>query len=225
MRWFWEAETRAARLASSAPAVAVPDSRFTYATGRLALFSKDPGLVTGEATLKDAAFTRIAIANPTTAPYGAAAVEVMRALGVYDAVSGRIVQGNNIAQTYQFVETGNAELGFIALSQIAGGDAGSRWLVPEARRAARGARPPAAPRSSAEAAAGPRARPRAAGERSSGKANAKPGVRVRCRGCAPKQTTDGYATTARPHAPSTRCRECRSPAPRPAGGRAARPAR
>ncbi|MGE5767491.1 MAG: molybdate ABC transporter substrate-binding protein [Bacteroidota bacterium] len=111
--------------------LAVPGSRFTYATGRLVLFSTDAGLVTGETTLRDASFTRIAIANPATAPYGAAAVEVMQALGVYDAVSGRIVQGNNIAQTYQFVDTGNAELGFVALSQVAGSDAGSRWVVPE----------------------------------------------------------------------------------------------
>lgn len=110
---------------------AVSGSRFTYATGRLVLFSRDAGLVNGETTLRDTVFTRLAIANPATAPYGAAAVEVMQALGVYDAVSSRIVQGNSIAQTYQFVETGNAELGFVALSQVAGSDAGSRWLVPE----------------------------------------------------------------------------------------------
>ncbi|MCU0767526.1 MAG: molybdate ABC transporter substrate-binding protein [Gammaproteobacteria bacterium] len=109
---------------------AVAGSRFTYATGRLVLFSKDPALVGGEATLREGRFTRLAIANPATAPYGTAAVEVMKALGTYDALAGRFVQGNNIAQTYQFVETGNAELGFVALSQIAGHEGGSRWLVP-----------------------------------------------------------------------------------------------
>lgn len=110
---------------------AEPDSRFTYATGRLVLFSKDPNLITGETTLKDAGFTRLAIANPATAPYGAAAIEVMQALGVYDALSDRVVQANNIAQTYQFVDTGNADMGFIALSQVAGHKSGSRWVVPE----------------------------------------------------------------------------------------------
>ena len=111
--------------------LAVPNSRFTYATGKIVLFSNDPGLVRGEATLRDGKFQKIAIANPKTAPYGAAAVETMKALGVYERLSARIVQGNNIAQTYQFVETGNAELGFVALSQVADRDGGSRWLVPD----------------------------------------------------------------------------------------------
>ena len=111
--------------------LAVPNSRFTYATGKIVLFSKDPDLIQGEATLRDGKFHKIAIANPATAPYGAAAVEVMNALGVYDALSAKIVQGNNIAQTYQFVETDNAELGFVALSQVADHTDGSRWLVPD----------------------------------------------------------------------------------------------
>lgn len=110
---------------------AVAGSRFTYATGRIVLYSKDPTLVQGPETLSEAAFARIAIANPATAPYGAAAVETMTALGVYDALAARIVQGANIAQTYQFVETANAALGFVALSQIADHERGSRWLVPE----------------------------------------------------------------------------------------------
>lgn len=110
--------------------LAVPESRFTYATGRIVLYSIDPALVTGEATLKDPKFAKIAIANPATAPYGAAAVEAMKALGVYDALAGRIVQGTNIAQTFQFVATGNAELGFVALSQVVADKAGSRWPVP-----------------------------------------------------------------------------------------------
>lgn len=111
--------------------LAVTDSLFTYATGRIVLFSADPGLVAGEATLTEARFAKIAIANPATAPYGAAAVDTMKALGVYAALADRVVQGNNIAQTYQFVDTGNAEVGFVALSQVAGHDRGSRWIVPE----------------------------------------------------------------------------------------------
>lgn len=110
---------------------AVPDSRFTYATGKLVLFSKDKALVKDAATLKEGGFAKIAIANPVTAPYGAAAVETMKALGVYDALSAKIVQGNTIAQTYQFVETGNAEIGFVALSQVARHGDGSRWIVPD----------------------------------------------------------------------------------------------
>ena len=67
----------------------MPDSRFTYAIGKLVLWSKDPGLVKGEETLKSGSFAKIAIANPAAAPYGAAAVETMKALGVYDALSRR----------------------------------------------------------------------------------------------------------------------------------------
>jgi molybdate transport system substrate-binding protein len=110
--------------------LAVPASRFTYAIGKIVLWSKDPDLVQGETTLSRGDFTRIAIANPVAAPYGAAAVQTMQALGVYDQLEPKIVQGNNIAQTYQFVETGNAELGFVALSQVVSADEGSRWEVP-----------------------------------------------------------------------------------------------
>jgi molybdate transport system substrate-binding protein len=110
---------------------AVAGSRFTYATGKIVLFSEDPALVTGETTLRDGVFDKIAIANPETAPYGAAAVQAMQALGLYDALASKIVQGNNIAQTYQFVETGNAEIGFVALSQVIQHDDGYRWVVPE----------------------------------------------------------------------------------------------
>jgi molybdate transport system substrate-binding protein len=110
---------------------AVPGSRFTYAIGTLVLWSQDPGLVQGEATLKNGDFTKIAIANPEAAPYGAAAVQTMRSLGVYDQLEPKIVQGNNISQTFQFVETRNAEIGFLALAQVARSDEGSRWVVPE----------------------------------------------------------------------------------------------
>lgn len=114
-----------------AAGLAVADSRFTYARGRLALFSRDPALVMDETVLHDPGIVKIAIANPVTAPYGRAAVAAMEALGVYQDLAHRIVQGNNISQTYQFVATGNAEFGFVALSRIARHGAGSRWLVPE----------------------------------------------------------------------------------------------
>ncbi|KHJ54513.1 molybdate ABC transporter substrate-binding protein [Aureimonas altamirensis] len=104
---------------------------FTYAIGQLVLYAAEAGTVTGAETLKEGNFQQIAIANPETAPYGAAAVETMKALNVYDSLTSKIVQGQNIAQTYQFVETGNAELGFVALGQVSQTDAGSRWVVPQ----------------------------------------------------------------------------------------------
>ena len=110
---------------------AVPGSRFTYATGRIVLFGLDKNAVNGAATLKDAKFARIAICNPVTAPYGAASVEAMKALGVYDRLRGKLVVGEDISQAYQFVATGNAEVGFVALSQVARDPGrGSRWIVP-----------------------------------------------------------------------------------------------
>ena len=111
--------------------LAAADSRFTYAIGRLVLYSKSAGLVQGEQTLVSGRFDKIAIANPAAAPYGTAAVEVMKRLGVYDALEKKIVQGNNVAQAFQFVETGNAELGFVALSQVAKVADGSKWIVPD----------------------------------------------------------------------------------------------
>src|SRR5262245_33123107 len=108
---------------------AVAGSRFTYAVGKLVLWSRDANLVKGKSTLTQGNFSKIAIANPTAAPYGAAAIETMKALNVYDRLQSKIVQGNNIAQTFQFIDTGNAELGFVALSQIIERNAGSRWLV------------------------------------------------------------------------------------------------
>jgi len=114
-----------------AAGLAVADSRFTYATGRLALFSTDELLVTDATTLRNPGITKVAIANPVTAPYGTAAVAVLRALRLYTGLAPRLVRGNNITQTYQFVATGNAELGFVALSQLARQSAGSRWLVPD----------------------------------------------------------------------------------------------
>jgi len=109
---------------------AVVGSRFTYATGRLALFA--PSLTNpGPGILEPASFDKFAIANPETAPYGRAAVETLRALGVYDALSARLVRGNNIAQTFQFVRAGSADAGFVALSQIRDSGNPPHWLVPE----------------------------------------------------------------------------------------------
>jgi molybdate transport system substrate-binding protein len=110
---------------------AVAGSRFTYALGKLVLYSPDAALVDGEgAVLGTDKFARLAIANPATAPYGAAAMQALGKLGLADTLAPRIVQGDNIAQTFQFVSTGNAELGFVALSQVAKDGNGSRWLVP-----------------------------------------------------------------------------------------------
>jgi molybdate transport system substrate-binding protein len=109
--------------------LAVEDSVFTYAVGRLVLWSPEPGMEIGDDTLKSGAFDKIAIANPGTAPYGAAAIEVMEALDVLDELEPKIVRGNSVAQAYQFVVTGNAELGFVASSQVIGNDGGSVWEV------------------------------------------------------------------------------------------------
>lgn len=111
--------------------VGVADSLFTYAVGKIVLFSANAALVVGEQTLREPKFNKIAVADPLTAPYGAAAVETMKRLGVYDKLASKIVQGNNIAQTFQFVDSGNADLGFVALSQVIARQGGSRWLVPD----------------------------------------------------------------------------------------------
>lgn len=116
---------------AEADGLGVTGSRFTYAIGRLVLFSKTPGLVDGRgAVLAQGRFQKIAIADPRTAPYGVAAVETMRKRRVYDALRPKIVQGTAIAQAYQFVDTGAAEVGFLALSQVVGVKGGSRWIVP-----------------------------------------------------------------------------------------------
>jgi molybdate transport system substrate-binding protein len=109
----------------------VPGTRFTYAIGRLELYSKTPGLVDGSgAVLRSGRFTKLAIADPAAAPYGVAAVQTLRKLGVYEAVRPKIVMGSSIAQAYQFTVTGAAELGFVAYSQVINEPGGSRWLVP-----------------------------------------------------------------------------------------------
>ncbi|QCI13282.1 molybdate ABC transporter substrate-binding protein [Pseudomonas putida] len=112
----------------------VPGSRFTYAIGTLALWSAKDGYVDDKgAVLKNNAFKHLSIANPKAAPYGLAATQVLAKLGLTDATKAKIVEGQNITQAYQFVSTGNAELGFVALSQIYKDgkvQSGSAWIVP-----------------------------------------------------------------------------------------------
>lgn len=124
-------EETPARLIKESSAVA--GSKFTYAIGKLVLWSAKPAIVDGAgAVLKAGGFNHLAIANPKLAPYGAAAVEVMKGLGVYASVQPKIVTGESIAQTHQFISTGNALLGFVALSQVLkdGKIDGSSWIVP-----------------------------------------------------------------------------------------------
>lgn len=113
---------------------AVAGSQFTYATGQLVLWSAQPGLVDDQgAVLKQGSFAHLAIANPAAAPYGAAALETLEALGATEILKSKLVRGESIAQTHQFIATGNAELGFVALSQVYKDgriSAGSAWQVP-----------------------------------------------------------------------------------------------
>ncbi|MBS0331650.1 MAG: molybdate ABC transporter substrate-binding protein [Proteobacteria bacterium] len=114
----------------------VAGTRFTYAVGKLVLYSRTPGLVDGAgAVLKGGRFAKLSIADPATAPYGAAAVQTLTRLGLYPTLKPKIVQGASIAQAYQFVDSGAAELGFVALSQVIDVQGGSRWIVPEADHA------------------------------------------------------------------------------------------
>ena len=136
---------------------AVAKSRFTYAVGRLVLWSAKTNYVDAAgAVLKTGDFTHLAIANPKTAPYGAAAVAVIDKLGLIARLQPRLVQGENIAQAFQFASTGNAELGFVAQAQVwrdGKFTAGSGWIVPATMHApirqdaallTKGARNPAA---------------------------------------------------------------------------------
>lgn len=113
---------------------AVAGSQFTYAVGKLVLWSAAEGLVDNKGeVLKKGTFNHLSIANPKLAPYGAAAVEVMTKLGVQETLQPKWVIGENIAQTFQFVSTGNAELGFVAMAQVWKDgkiSKGSAWLVP-----------------------------------------------------------------------------------------------
>lgn len=114
----------------------VGGTRFTYAFGKLVLWSKDAKLVDAKGhVLRNGSFDKLAIANPKIAPYGAAAVQTLTALGLLQGVQAKLVQGESVGQTLQFVASGNAALGFVALSQVyADGKItqGSAWVVPDA---------------------------------------------------------------------------------------------
>ena len=115
--------------------IAQPGSRFTYALGKLVLWSPVEGKVDREGrVLIDGDFYRLAIANPGLAPYGRAAEQILRLLGAWDLLQSRIVRGENIGQAYQFVSSGNAQLGFVAYSQLKQSGpviGGSYWDVPQ----------------------------------------------------------------------------------------------
>ena len=113
--------------------LALKDSQRTYAIGRLALWSSDPTLEASAETLREGSFRRLAIANPDLAPYGAAARETLQELGLWQSLRGKIAFGENVGQAFAMIASGNAELGFIALSSVVSprnGRPGSRWEVP-----------------------------------------------------------------------------------------------
>ncbi len=120
---------RPALLAKSG--LGVPESRFTYAIGRLVLWSPDPQAIhDGAAYLASGSFRHLAIANPVVAPYGAAAQRVLEQLGLWQRLQEKIVRGEDIGQTYALVVSHAAEVGFVALAQLPSDTAGSRWIVP-----------------------------------------------------------------------------------------------
>jgi molybdate transport system substrate-binding protein len=133
---FLAADVRRPRLLEQ-EGLAIPGSRFTYAIGQLVLWSAKTGLIDpGGQVLDQDDFRYLAIANPRLAPYGLAARETLENLGRWDALQSRLVRGENVSQTFQFVHSGNADLGFVALSQVINWtderNAGSKWLVPPA---------------------------------------------------------------------------------------------
>ena len=113
----------------------IPDTRFTYATGGLVLWSATPGIaLTQGERLRTQAISRLAIANPRLAPYGIAAMQVLQALGMGEEYSNKLVMGENINQAFQFVNTGNAQAGFVALAQVSENgiiQRGSGWIIPD----------------------------------------------------------------------------------------------
>ena len=114
---------------------AVSGSQFIYAVGKLVLWSATPGYVDNQGEiLSSGGFKHLALADPKLAPYGVAAIEVLNGLKLQDKLQPLIVQAESIAQAYQFVSTGNAELGFVALSQVFDNGkvtSGSAWIIPE----------------------------------------------------------------------------------------------
>ncbi len=117
-----------------AEGLANPETQFTYAVGRLALWSADPTLIgpDGFTALRSDTLRFVAIANPDLAPYGVAARELLQRLGLWDELQPKIVMGQNIGQTFALVDSGAAELGFVALSALTGPDVGgSTWIPAE----------------------------------------------------------------------------------------------
>ena len=110
---------------------AVEGTEFTYALGKIVLFSADPKLVNGAETLKASAFHKLAVADPKIGPYGTAPLEVMKKLGVYEALAPKLVVGKSLAEAYQSVDYRQVELGFVALNQVVDRKDGSQWLVPQ----------------------------------------------------------------------------------------------
>lgn len=123
---------RTARLEAEGDTVA--DTRFVYATGQLVLWSTEPDRVDAQGqVLRNGDFRKLALANPKLAPYGAAAVQTLNKLGLYSQLEPQLVTGESIGQTHNFIATGNAELGFVALSQVLEDGqlkSGSMWVVP-----------------------------------------------------------------------------------------------
>ena len=114
-----------------AAGLAAGETRFTYAIGKLVLWSRDGRAAQGEAALRAGGWGKLALANPASAPYGGAAIETLQSLKLYNELAPKIVQGASIAQTFQFAQTGNADLAFVALSQVIDRLEGGRWLVPQ----------------------------------------------------------------------------------------------
>lgn len=111
----------------------IKGTRFTYAIGRLVLWSPSTDLIKGEEVLRSKHFKRLAIANPKTAPYGLAAMQAMQKLELWESIQPKIVMGENLGQTMGFIESGNADLGFVALSQVLDPKIkgkGSLWDIP-----------------------------------------------------------------------------------------------
>ncbi len=112
--------------------LAVKDTSFTYALGILVLYSaSEPDLIQGKDTLREGKFQKISLANPAFAPYGKAALEVMQKLKVEEKLRPKFVLGSNLLQAFSYIETGNAELGFVALAQVLDAPPGSYWVIPQ----------------------------------------------------------------------------------------------
>lgn len=111
--------------------LAVADSKFTYAIGSLVLWTSNPKTVKIKKALTDLHFKHLAIANPELAPYGLAAKEVLEKMDLWDRVKKQLVMGENVSQTYQFISTGNAEMGFVPHSQVIDVKVGSTWIIPQ----------------------------------------------------------------------------------------------